>query len=132
MAITDPIADMLTRIRNANAIRREKADVPFSTMKESILKIIKEEGFIKDYLVFGEGKLKTLRVVLKYGPSREYVINQITRRSTPGRRVYVGVEGIEPVLDGMGISVFSTSKGIMSDRQCRRDKIGGELLLTII
>ncbi len=129
--MTDPIADMLTRIRNANSIRREKVDVPYSRVKESILKVIKDEGYIRDVLVFGEGKLKTLRVMLKYGPSREFIINSIKRESKPGRRVYRRVDEIKPVLDGLGVAILSTPKGIMSDRQCRTEKVGGELVMTV-
>jgi small subunit ribosomal protein S8 len=129
--MTDPIADMLTRIRNADAIRREKTDVPYSTIKEGILAVLKEEGFVKDYLSFGEGKNKTLRITLRYGPQRESIFTELKRASRPGRRVYKKVSELDPVVDGMGIAVVSTPRGVLSDRRCREENVGGEVLLTV-
>jgi small subunit ribosomal protein S8 len=129
--MTDPIADLLTRIRNANTIRREKVDAPYSKIKEGILEVLKREGFIRDFTSFGEGKMKTLRVFLKYGPQREFVIQSIKRESKPGRRVFKSVSDLNPVVDGMGIAVLTTPQGILSDRECRERKVGGEVLLTI-
>jgi small subunit ribosomal protein S8 len=129
--MTDPIADMLTRIRNANAIRREKVDIPFSGIKSNIAAILKEEGFIRDFTAFGEGKLKTLRVFLKYGPKQEFLINRITRVSKPGCRRYTSIADLEPVVDGIGTAVISTSKGVLSDRKARKLNVGGEILFTV-
>ena len=131
MCMTDPIADMLTRIRNANTIRREKVDIPFSRIKSNIAIVLKEEGFIRDFASFGEGKLKTLRVFLKYGPQREFLINRITRVSKPGRRLYTSIADLEPVIDGIGTAVISTSKGVVSDRKARKLHVGGEILFTV-
>ena len=131
MSMTDPIADMLTRIRNGNRICMEKVDLPYSVIKEGCLKVLQEEGYIREFASFGEGKRKTLRVFLKYGPQKEFVINRIDRQSSPGRRLYKKVADLEPVMDGIGIAVLSTPQGILSDRQCRERNVGGEILFTV-
>ena len=133
MSMTDPIADMLTRIRNALRIYRERVDVPYSKVKEGILRVLKEEGFIKDYRVTGEGARRALFVYLKYGPDGEQVINTLERVSKPSRRVYKPAEDLRrhPVLEGLGVAVVSTSQGILSDRECRRRNLGGEVLCTV-
>jgi small subunit ribosomal protein S8 len=133
MSMSDSIADLLTRIRNANSANHEKVDVPFSKMKQEIIRIIKEEGFIKNYRVLDEegnpqGKL---RVFLKYGPKRERVINSVQRVSKPGCRVYRSADSLPKVLGGLGVAVISTSKGIMTDRQARRQNVGGEVICYI-
>jgi len=126
--LTDPIADMLTRLRNGNVARLEKVDVPASRMKLEIAKILKEEGYIKGYKVLKDKKQGILRISLKYGPNNERVITGLKRVSKPGRRVYVGKEKLPYVMGGFGIGVISTSSGVRSDRNCRRDGIGGEVL----
>lgn len=126
MAMTDPIADMLTRIRNANSAYHEKVEMPASKMKAAVLKILKEEGFVKNYESVNEGK--TLKVTLKYGSNKEKVITGIKRISKPGLRVYAGKEELPRVLGGLGIAVISTSKGIMSDKQARKLGLGGEVI----
>lgn len=146
--MTDSIADMLTRIRNANRIERATVDMPATRVKVSIAKVLKDEGFILDYQIgqeaqdeHGHATFKTvsdltlprtqLRVFLKYGPEGERVIRRIDRVSRPGRRLYIGSTEIRPVLDGLGISVISTNKGVMSDRQARAQRVGGELLCRV-
>lgn len=146
--MTDPIADLLTRIRNANRIERPAVDIPASRVKISIAQVLKDEGFIIDYQV---GKPGTddqghpilepetdlskahviLRVFLKYGPEGERVIRHIERCSKPGHRVHIRADQIRPVLDGLGISVLSTNRGVMSDRKARAQKVGGELLARV-
>jgi small subunit ribosomal protein S8 len=146
--MTDPIADMLTRVRNANRTEAPAVHMPSTHMKTRIAQVLKEEGFILDYQVgkmaAGEdGRLafqtpadekdpkKVLRVFLKYGPEGERVIRHIERRSRPGLRLYKSHKELAPVLDGLGISILSTSKGIMSDRQARAQRLGGELLCIV-
>ena len=126
MAMTDPIADMLTRIRNANSADHQTVEMPASKMKAAVLEILKEEGFIKNYESINEGK--QLRVVLKYGSNKERVITGIKRISKPGLRVYAGKEELPRVLGGLGIAVISTSKGVMSDKQARKIGLGGEVI----
>ncbi|MCY0863335.1 MAG: 30S ribosomal protein S8 [Sulfobacillus sp.] len=128
MAVTDPIADMLTRIRNANVVYRETVDVPASRMKRAIAQILKEEGFIRDYELVEDGKQGIIRLHLKYGPNRERVISGLKRISRPGLRVYAGYEELPRVLGGLGIAVLSTSKGIMTEKRARQEHIGGEVL----
>ncbi len=128
--LTDPIADMLTRIRNAIMIKADKVDVPASKMKLEIAKIMKEYGFIRGYKIVKDRKQGMLRISLKYVDG-ECVINGLERVSKPGRRVYVGVDGLPNVKGGIGIAILSTSKGIMPDRKCREQRIGGELLCYI-
>jgi small subunit ribosomal protein S8 len=126
--VTDPIADMLTRIRNANVVYRETVDVPASRMKRAIAQILKEEGFIRDYELVEDGKQGIIRLHLKYGPNRERVISGLKRISRPGLRVYAGYEELPRVLGGLGIAVLSTSKGIMTEKRARQEHIGGEVL----
>jgi small subunit ribosomal protein S8 len=128
--LTDPIADMLTRVRNAARIHAEKVDIPISKIKLEIAKILKEEGFIRAYKILKDRRQGVLRVILKYVDS-ESVISGLKRVSTPGRRVYAGKKQIPQVLGGLGIAVLTTSKGVLSDRTCRRDGIGGEVICYI-
>lgn len=127
MFLTDPIADMLTRIRNANAVMHEKVDMPHSNLKEKLAEILKEEGYISNFKVVTDGNKKNIRVYLKY-VGKERVIKGIKRISTPGRRVYSSVEDMPRVLSGLGIAIVSTSKGIVTDRVARKENIGGEIL----
>jgi len=133
MSMTDPIADMLTRIRNAASIYQKRTPVPYSRLKEGVLRVLKEEGFIEDYRVAEEGVRRVLFVYLKYGEDGEQAINRIERVSKSSRRIYRPVEELRrhPVLDGMGIAVVSTSKGIMSDRECIKQNLGGEVLCSV-
>ena len=128
MVMTDPIADMLTRIRNANSVYHDKVEIPSSKIKEAVARILKEEGFVKDFEVVQDNKQGILKVVLKYGPNREKVITGIKRISKPGLRVYAKKDELPRVLGGLGIAVISTSKGIMSDKQARKEGLGGEVL----
>ena len=127
MYLTDPIADMLTRIRNANAVMHEKVDVPHSNLKDRLAEILKEEGYIANYKVVTDGNKKNIRVYLKYD-GKERVIKGFKRISKPGRRVYSSVEDMPRVLSGLGIAIVSTSKGIVTDRVARRENVGGEIL----
>jgi small subunit ribosomal protein S8 len=124
--MSDPIADMLTRIRNANSAYHEKVEMPASTMKAAVLDILKEEGFVKNYESVNEGK--TLKVTLKYGSNKEKVITGIKRISKPGLRVYAKKEELPRVLGGLGIAVISTSQGVMSDKKARKLGLGGEVI----
>jgi len=126
--MTDPIADMLTRIRNAVRAHHSRVDVPASRMKVEIARILKEEGYISNYKIMGEGVKKTLRLYLKYGPEGESPIMNLERISRPGRRIYVGAKEIPRVLGGLGIAILSTPKGIMTGRDARRHNVGGEVL----
>ena len=126
--ITDPIADMLTRIRNANSAKHETVDIPASNMKKAIAEILNEEGYIKNYQVIEDDKQGVIRIALKYGPSKEKVISGLKRVSKPGLRIYAGAEELPRVLKGLGIAIISTSKGIMTDKKARRENIGGEVL----
>ncbi len=125
--LTDPIADMLTRIRNSVTIKAEKVDIPISKIKLEIAKILKEEGFIRAYKILKDRKRGILRVIPKYMES-ESVISGLKRISKPGRRVYVGNEDIPRVMGGLGVAILTTSKGILSDKSCRRDNVGGEVI----
>lgn len=129
--MTDPIADMLTRVRNAYAARHQKVDVPLSTIKLEIARILKEEGFINNYKVIGEGVRRNIRVYLRYGPRGELVVSKLERVSKPGCRIYVSGTNIPNVLGGMGINILSTSRGLMTDRQARRERVGGEILCRV-
>jgi len=129
--MTDPVADMLTRIRNANMIRAEKVDIPASKLKIEVTKVLKEKGFIKGYKVLKDRKQGILRISLKYTGDGERLISGIKRISRPGRRVYVGKEKIPAVMGGFGTAVLSTPKGVFSDEICRREGIGGEVLCHI-
>ncbi len=128
MQITDPIADMLTRIRNANSAKHETVDIPASNMKKAIAEILNEEGYIKNYQVIEDDKQGVIRIALKYGPSKEKVISGLKRVSKPGLRIYAGAEELPRVLKGLGIAIISTSKGIMTDKKARKENIGGEVL----
>lgn len=128
MGMTDPVADMLTRIRNANRMKHDKVEIPASRLKTDILSVLKEEGFIVDYNVIKSGPQGKIVVSLKYTPGKERVIKGLKRISKPGLRVYVSHENLPKVLDGLGIAVISTSKGVMTDRQARLTNIGGEVL----
>ena len=146
--MTDPIADLLTRIRNANTIERLVVDIPATGLKINVVQVLKDEGFVIDYQTglvqkdeaghptFVEEKDLSkphvvLRIYLKYGPEGERVIRHIQRASRPGRRLYMRSTQLRPILDGLGISIISTSKGVMSDRQARAQKLGGEVLCTV-
>ena len=129
--MTDPIADMLTRIRNAVRIERASVQMPSSSMKQGVADSLKREGYIWDWKVIEGSPSDQLRVDLKYGPNGEKLIQNIQRTSKPGRRVYQGVEDLKPVLDGLGISILSTNKGILSDREARRENVGGEVLCMV-
>ncbi len=132
MCMTDPISDMFTRIRNASMIRRESVDIPLSKIKFAILKILKEEGYIKEYKEISDGpKYGAVRVYLKYGPLKQQVINKIERVSKSSRRVYKKSAEVGKIYDGVGTAIYSTSRGIISDKECRRQKIGGELLCIV-
>ena len=126
MVMSDPIADMLTRIRNANSAYHEKVEMPASTMKAAVLNILKEEGFVKNYETVDEGK--TLKVTLKYGSNKEKVITGIKRISKPGLRVYASKEELPRVLGGLGIAVISTSQGVMTDKKARKLGLGGGVI----
>jgi small subunit ribosomal protein S8 len=128
MQITDPIADLLTRIRNANASKHETVDVPASNMKKAIVEILNDEGYIKGYQVIEDGKQGVIRITLKYGPKNEKVISGLKRVSKPGLRYYASAEELPKVLKGLGIAIVSTSKGIMTDKKARAEHIGGEVL----
>lgn len=131
MAVTDPIADFLVRIKNGLKARFDKVDIPSSKMKVSLAQILKEEGYIKNYKVLRDDKQGILRVQLKYTDPREAAISGLKRISRPGCRVYVGHDEIPKVLNGLGISILSTSRGVMTDRHARQEGIGGELLCAI-
>ena len=131
MSLQDPIADMLTRIRNSLRARQEVLTVPASGVCEGILRVLKEEGYIQDYKRIEDDKQGLLRVYLKYGPMGQDVVTEIRRVSTPGKRVYKGAADVPRPMNGMGISIVSTSKGVLSDRQCRELKIGGEVLAVV-
>ncbi|MBS7298628.1 MAG: 30S ribosomal protein S8 [Eubacteriales bacterium] len=128
MQITDPIADMLTRIRNANTAKHETVDVPASNMKKAIAEILNEEGYIKGYQVIEDGKQGVIRITLKYGQNKEKVISGLKRVSKPGLRIYAGADELPRVLKGLGIAIVSTSKGIMTDKNARANHVGGEVL----
>jgi small subunit ribosomal protein S8 len=129
--MTDPIADMLTRIRNSVLIKAEKVDIPASRLKVEIAKIMKEEGFIKSYKIIKDKKQGILRVTLKYTPDNRPIVEGLKRISKPGRRVYVGKDEVPSVVGGMGIAVVTTPKGILTDKTCRREGVGGEVLCYI-
>lgn len=128
---SDPIADMLTRIRNAVRVVKPNVDIPASKVKVGIARVLKEEGYIEDFDVIEDTRQGKLRVTLKYGPRGEELIHVIQRASRPGRRLYMGKDELPSVLNGLGICIVSTSQGVFSDRVCRERKIGGELLCTL-
>ncbi|OHB81478.1 MAG: 30S ribosomal protein S8 [Planctomycetes bacterium RBG_16_64_12] len=129
--MTDPIADMLTRIRNAVRVERPHVDMPLSKVKRGLAEVLKREGYIWDWEEVEADPAKQLRIHLKYGPNGERVIRHVRRISKPGRRVYSGAAKLKPVLNGLGIFVISTSRGVISDREARRRKLGGEVLCEI-
>ena len=127
--MTDPIADMLTRIRNANTAKHDTVDVPASKMKEAIANILLEEGYVKAVDIIEEGKFKTIRITLKYGKDKnEKIITGIKRISKPGLRVYAGKDELPRVLGGLGVAIISTNKGVLTDKQARAEQVGGEVL----
>ena len=128
MHITDPIADMLTRIRNANSAKHETVDVPASNMKKAIAQILLDEGYIKNYQIVDDGTQGVIHITLKYNPGKEKVITGLRRVSKPGLRVYVGADELPSVLRGLGIAIVSTSKGVMTDKKARAAHVGGEVL----
>ena len=131
MQITDPVADMLTRIRNANTAKHESVDVPASNLKKAIAKILLDEGYIKSYEVVEDGTQGVIRIQLKYLAGKEKVISGLRRVSKPGLRVYAGADELPQVLRGLGIAIISTSKGIMTDKRAREENVGGEVLCYI-
>jgi len=126
--MTDPIADMLTRIKNAGKAKFEKVDIPSSKMKVSIAKILKDEGYIKNYTMIEDDKQGILQVFLKYGPDRKFVLEEFKRVSKPSRRMYVNKDNIPEVRNGIGLAILSTSKGIITDREARKQGVGGEVI----
>ena len=128
MQITDPVADMLTRIRNANTAKHESVDVPASNLKKAIAKILLDEGYIKSYEVVEDGTQGVIRIQLKYLAGKEKVISGLRRVSKPGMRVYAGADELPRVLKGLGIAIISTSKGVMTDKAARANHVGGEVL----
>ena len=128
MHITDPIADMLTRIRNANSAKHETVDIPASNMKKAIAQILLDEGYIASYKVIEEEKQGVIRVTLKYGENKAQVITGLRRVSKPGLRIYSNVEDMPKVMNGLGIAIVSTSKGVITDKKARQLKVGGEVL----
>jgi len=131
MHITDPIADMLTRIRNANSAKHDTVDIPASNMKKAIAQILVDEGYIKNFKVVEDGKQGVISVTLKYGEGKSQVITGLRRVSKPGLRMYSNVEDMPKVMKGLGIAIISTSKGIMTDREARKQNVGGEVLAFI-
>ena len=129
--MTDPIADLITRIRNANMVYKESTEVPYSRIKKNIVQILKDEGYISDYEVIEKDNKKTIKIYLKYGKNKERVIMGIQRVSKPGRRIYVGKDQVPKVLNGIGIAIISTSKGLVTDRVARKIGQGGEVLLYV-
>lgn len=126
MTMTDPIADLLTRIRNANVVYRDQVEVPASKMKVALAGILKDEGFIRDFYV--DEKQGVIRIFMRYGPNRTRVIRGLRRVSTPGRRVYRGKEQLPRVLGGLGVAIVSTPKGLLTDKRARQEGVGGEVL----
>ncbi len=128
MTMTDPLADMLTRIRNASAVKHESVDVPASNIKKEIAKLMLEEGFIKSFDVIEDGKQGLIRIQLKYGKNEEKVITGIKRISKPGLRVYANKDDVPRVLGGLGVAIISTSQGLVTDKQARESGVGGEVI----
>ena len=128
MQITDPVADMLTRIRNANSAKHDTVDVPASNLKKAIAQILLDEGYIKSFQVVEDGTQGVIRIALKYLPGKEKVITGLRRVSKPGLRVYAGADELPRVLKGLGIAIISTSKGVMTDKKARANHVGGEVL----
>ncbi|MDR0468474.1 MAG: 30S ribosomal protein S8 [Peptococcaceae bacterium] len=128
MVMTDPIADYLTRIRNANSVNHEKVEIPASRLKKTMSQILKDEGMIKDFEYIEDGKQGIIRVHLKYGPNKQKVISGLKRISRPGLRVYAKKDEVPRILGGLGIAIISTSQGVMTDKQARKRGLGGEVL----
>ncbi len=128
MQITDTIADLLTRIRNASSAKHDTVEVPASNMKKAIVQILVDEGYIKKYTVIEDGKQGIIKITLKYGEGKKPIISGLKRVSKPGLRIYSNVEDMPRVLKGLGIAIISTSKGVMTDRQARKENVGGEVL----
>lgn len=128
MAMTDPIADMLTRIRNASTVAHETVDIPASKLKVELARVLKEEGFIADYAVKEEGKFKVITITLKYDMNRKPVITKLERISKPGLRHYSKAKKLQKVLGGLGVAIISTPKGLLTDRKARKENVGGEIL----
>ena len=128
MVMTDPIADMLTRVRNASRAQKDEVLIPASSLKERIARILEDEGYVAGSSVDGEGKDRVIKLQLKYGPSREQTISGLRRISTPGRRVYARRDEVPRVLGGLGIAILSTSRGVLTDRQAKKLGVGGEVL----
>ncbi|CCK83545.1 30S ribosomal protein S8 [Lactobacillus equicursoris DSM 19284 = JCM 14600 = CIP 110162] len=128
MVLTDPIADFLTRIRNANMAKHDSVEIPASNIKKSLSEILKQEGFIRDYEVTEDGKQGVIKVFLKYGPNGERVISGLKRISKPGLRNYVSADNLPKVLNGLGIAIVSTSAGILTDKEAREKNVGGEVI----
>ena len=131
MNITDPIADMLTRIRNANSSKHKTVDIPASNMKKAIAQILVDEGYIKSYQIIDDGKQGIIRITLKYGENKSQVITGLRRVSKPGLRIYSSCEDMPKVMKGLGIAIVSTSKGVMTDKKARELNVGGEVLAFI-
>ena len=131
MQITDPIADLLTRIRNASAAKHDSVEIPASNMKKAIVQILVDEGYVKSYTVAEDGKQGMIKVVLKYGEGKTPVIKGLRRVSKPGLRIYSNAENMPKVIKGLGVAIVSTSKGVMTDRQARKENIGGDVLAFI-
>jgi len=131
MSMTDPIADLLTRIRNAGTAKHQKLDIPMSKIKVAIANVLKDQGYIKNFKTVSDDKQGVLRIYLKYDDNNLPIIHEITRVSTPGRRVYVGKDEIPSIKNGLGIAILSTSKGVMDDGAARQAQIGGELICTV-
>ncbi len=132
MGMTDPLADLLTRVRNANKAKHEKVDVPASNLKGNVIRILKDEGYIKNFKLIKDGKQGILRIYLKFeGETKKQVILGLRTLSKPGRRRYVGADEIPSVLRGLGLTILSTSKGVMTDKEARKQKVGGELLCSV-
>ncbi|MEE1279993.1 MAG: 30S ribosomal protein S8 [Oscillospiraceae bacterium] len=128
MQITDTVADMLTRIRNANTAKHDTVEVPASNMKKSIAQILLDEGYIKDFEVIEDGKQGIIKITLKYGPNKTQIITGLRKVSKPGLRIYAGCEDMPKVMKGLGIAIVSTSKGVMTDKKARKENVGGEVL----
>lgn len=129
--LSDPIADMLTRIRNATRVRRGQVTIPASNMKRGIAQVLQEEGYIRSFDTIADRRQGLLRIDLKYGPRGEDVIHRIDRVSRPGCRVYASAEKLPKVMDGLGIAIVSTNQGLLSDRQCREKRVGGEVVCVV-
>ncbi|MDD5887563.1 MAG: 30S ribosomal protein S8 [Oscillospiraceae bacterium] len=128
MQITDSVADMLTRIRNANSAKHDTVEIPASNMKKAIAQILVDEGYVKDYAVTDDGKQGVITITLKYGPNKSQVITGLRRVSKPGLRIYTSCEDMPKVMNGLGIAILSTPKGVMTDKEARKANVGGEVL----